>query len=179
MSYKNRNTKGQYAKRHGFTLLGFVFTVIILYSLFSMIYQRYLDGIVLVSPQAYIVTEAHAYDQVIGCESPTGYIVCKVYKEELTVKQAELLIAIAKAESGMNPNAINVNRNGTVDRGVFQINSIHKSLSNEDAFNFKKNIDFAIKMMQRQGFTPWVAYNTGAYKKFLLPLDQIINNLQK
>jgi len=35
----------------------------------------------------------------------------------------ELLIAIAQVESNFNPRAINTNRNGTVDRGIMQINT--------------------------------------------------------
>ncbi len=34
-----------------------------------------------------------------------------------------LLISIAKVESGFNPRAVNVNRNGTRDYGIMQINS--------------------------------------------------------
>lgn len=34
-----------------------------------------------------------------------------------------LLKAIARVESGINPRAINRNRNGSVDRGVMQINT--------------------------------------------------------
>lgn len=34
-----------------------------------------------------------------------------------------ILYAIAKVESGFNPRAVNYNRNGTVDYGLFQINS--------------------------------------------------------
>ncbi len=36
-----------------------------------------------------------------------------------------LLYSIAKVESGMNPSAINHNRNGTTDMGIMQINTIH------------------------------------------------------
>jgi soluble lytic murein transglycosylase-like protein len=38
---------------------------------------------------------------------------------------ADLLRAIAYFESRMNPNAINKNKNGTVDVGLMQINSVH------------------------------------------------------
>jgi soluble lytic murein transglycosylase-like protein len=34
-----------------------------------------------------------------------------------------MLVAIARTESGMNPDAINRNRNGSVDLGLMQINS--------------------------------------------------------
>lgn len=36
-----------------------------------------------------------------------------------------LLYAIAKQESGLNPKALNKNRNGTIDIGLMQINSTH------------------------------------------------------
>lgn len=35
-----------------------------------------------------------------------------------------LLMAIAKVESGFNPRAVNRNRNGSLDRGVMQINTV-------------------------------------------------------
>lgn len=36
-----------------------------------------------------------------------------------------VLVAIAKVESGFNPSAYNVNKNGTADIGIMQINSSH------------------------------------------------------
>ncbi len=38
---------------------------------------------------------------------------------------ADVLRAIAIVESKVRPHAVNVNSNGSVDRGLFQINSIH------------------------------------------------------
>jgi len=38
---------------------------------------------------------------------------------------ADVLRAIAIVESKVRPHAVNVNPNGSVDRGLFQINSIH------------------------------------------------------
>lgn len=37
----------------------------------------------------------------------------------------KILIAIAKVESNFNPSAININKNGSVDHGLMQINSQH------------------------------------------------------
>jgi len=36
-----------------------------------------------------------------------------------------MLYAVAKVESNFNPNAINVNKNGSTDIGIMQINTIH------------------------------------------------------
>ena len=56
-------------------------------------------------------------------------------KQELTIKEhiciasngeyCELLVNLAKCESSLNKDAINVNRNGTVDLGLYQWNSVH------------------------------------------------------
>jgi hypothetical protein len=79
----------------------------------------------------------------------------------------EVMLAIAKAESKLNPHAINrANRNGSVDVGLFQINSIHgydeEFLKNED-----NNLKVARKIYDTQGITAWSAYNNGAYLKWL------------
>lgn len=118
-----------------------------------------------------VVETVYATDksqEVIKCELGVAeYLECQALKGDITPWQADVLLAIAKAESGVREDAININTNRTIDRGVFQINSIHKDISNKDAFDWKKNTQYAIKMMKTQGFTPWVAYKTGAYKKFL------------
>ncbi len=58
-----------------------------------------------------------------------------------------LLKAIAQAESGQNPNALNcANNNGSCDYGIMQINSVHLPMLNKhgisanDLFNEKTNI---------------------------------------
>lgn len=45
---------------------------------------------------------------------------------------APMAAAVATAESGGDPNSFNQNSNGTVDRGLWQINSIHGSQSTFD-----------------------------------------------
>lgn len=61
------------------------------------------------------------------------------------------------SESGLRAEAVNEsNSNGTIDRGVAQINSVH-GMSKEDAHDFRKNIDMAEKVFLRAGksFRPW------------------------
>lgn len=79
----------------------------------------------------------------------------------------ETMIAIAKAESKLNPHAINrANRNGSFDTGIFQINSIHgydeEFLKNED-----NNLKVAREVYDKQGITAWSAYNNGAYRQWM------------
>lgn len=63
-------------------------------------------------------------------------------------------LQIAECESGYNAFAVGKNRNGTNDKGVFQINSIH-GLNDTERLDYKKNIDWAIKKMAKEGFDAW------------------------
>jgi hypothetical protein len=154
-----RDKSGKFSKVHKFDKLGIAFLI----SLGAML--MYLAVIAatrveLISPLSGIemaVEPVVAKETVkISCEDPAGYLECQVYQGKISWKDHEKLDKIAMCESRYNENAINVNKNGSVDRGVFQINSVHKGLTNVDAFNFKKNIDFAIEMYKKQGVRPWV-----------------------
>lgn len=111
----------------------------------------------LISPQVLNPVKEVQAKEFISCETPKGYLECKVYSGEITWEEYDLLSRIIKCESGWNPEAINTkNKNGTYDRGLFQSNSVHiKTLSNDDAFNFKKNIDWGIRLFKKQGTSPW------------------------
>ncbi len=86
---------------------------------------------------------------------------------------SDVLVAIAKVESGFNENAVHKNRDGTVDIGIMQINSIHLHLLAEaginknDLFNPCLNIHVGAqilkKCIEKYGNT-WravAAYNPG------------------
>lgn len=78
---------------------------------------------------------------------------------------AGIAAAVALAESGGNPNATNTNGNGTIDRGLWQINSIHGARS---TFDITANAKAAIAISSNgTNWDPWTVYKTGAYKKFL------------
>lgn len=78
----------------------------------------------------------------------------------------DIMIAIANAESGLNPKAVNVNRNGSTDIGLFQINSVH-GYDELSLFDVKKNIEAAREIYKHQGLRAWAAFSNGSYKKFI------------
>jgi len=78
---------------------------------------------------------------------------------------APIAAAIALAESGGNSNAVNYNTNGSTDRGLWQINSVHGSQS---TFDVNGNAQAAIAISNNGGnWNPWTTYTSGAYRSFL------------
>jgi lysozyme-like protein len=76
-------------------------------------------------------------------------------------RAAFLAAEIAMAESSGRQYASLFNTNGTTDRGYWQINSIHGSLS---TFGAHANARAAV-LISSDGadWTPWTTYQTGAY----------------
>ena len=57
-------------------------------------------------------------------------------------------------ESKWNSLAVNVNKNWSVDRGIFQVNSVHK-MNYRDAHNYKLNIAKAYEIWKIRGWKAW------------------------
>lgn len=75
------------------------------------------------------------------------------------------MTAIALTESGGNTDATNTNKNGSVDTGLWQINSIHGISGNlKDA---RTNARAAKTVYDKQGFGAWVVFNTNTYQRKL------------
>lgn len=77
-----------------------------------------------------------------------------------------------RAESGCNPRADNsgMNTNGTNDKGLFQINSIHVTsglISDRGRFDPEANVRAAHAIYKGSGWRAWVAYNNGSYLRYL------------
>lgn len=80
-------------------------------------------------------------------------------------------IRVAKSENFYNlNNSFDCNRrgldnsDGTHDRGIFQINTIHKHISDADAYDCFKNIDWAYEIYKGRGnWSAWSAFNNGSY----------------
>lgn len=77
------------------------------------------------------------------------------------------IVAIVLAESSGNASATHVNNNGSTDYGLAQINSIH-GVSQASMMDPSANLAEAYKLSNNgTNFSPWVTYNTGAYKQYL------------
>ncbi|HEX9061746.1 MAG TPA: hypothetical protein VF941_16325 [Clostridia bacterium] len=74
--------------------------------------------------------------------------------------QGQVAQCIAFHESGYNPNATHWNYNGSVDRGVFQINSVH-GYSASTLYNWQDNINIAYQMSGAGNV--WGAWTTEKY----------------
>lgn len=80
---------------------------------------------------------------------------------------ADIAAAVALAESGGVAGASNSNTDGSIDRGLWQINSVHGSQSTFDPI---ANVKSAIAISNNgKNWNPWVTFKTGAYKKFMSP----------
>lgn len=74
-------------------------------------------------------------------------------------------LAIARGESGWNTTASNRNSDGSIDRGLWQINSVHGSLS---TFDPAANARAAWKISKGgRKWSDWVVYNKGLHKQHI------------
>lgn len=77
----------------------------------------------------------------------------RIAKDEMV--DADLCVKVAKCESGLNPVAINANKDGSYDHGIFQINDkYHPEVSMSQAFD----VEFATRFFCRafkQGNLSW------------------------
>lgn len=83
-----------------------------------------------------------------------------------------MALAISQAENGTRKcsrDNAGLNRDGSVDYGIFMINGYwHRHQATPAQLkDCLINIKVAKAIYDKQGWTPWVVYNTGSYKKFL------------
>lgn len=81
----------------------------------------------------------------------------------------QILTAVLQQESGLNPNATGKNTNGSIDRGIAQINNVaHPNVSNAQAYNPSYAIPWAAKYLSslHSKYGTWdaalQAYNSGS-----------------
>jgi Lysozyme like domain len=88
-------------------------------------------------------------------------------------------VAVALAESGGRLNATNLNTDGSVDNGPWQVNTVHGQysaslLKSDPAYSAKAAFEIS---NQGRDFTPWVDYKNGRYKEFLPAAQGASKNL--
>jgi hypothetical protein len=80
---------------------------------------------------------------------------------------ASIALAVAKAESGLNPNAIDYGdaKFGPTFSPSFGVFQLHWYEANWTSY--KQNVDDAYKLWQERGFQPWSTFQSGVYKAYL------------
>lgn len=81
-------------------------------------------------------------------------------------EEASIALAVAKAESRLNPNAVNINKSGSRDIGIFQLNDCH-GWSEEQRFDEDTNIRLAKQLKDKSGWKNWSVFKSGEYLKFI------------
>jgi len=100
------------------------------------------------------VAEYLAYDQ----NTPEGYVKYALTKAGLE-SEIDFVFKMINCESRWKTDAIGLNQS-SFDRGLWQIWSGHKNISNEDAFDYKKATDWAVNKRLNDGsWSAWVCAN--------------------
>lgn len=77
----------------------------------------------------------------------------------------QVAAAVALAESSGDTNNTNHNTDGSTDRGLWQINSVHGA---ESTYNITANTLAAIHISNNgTNWQPWTTYKTGAYRQYM------------
>jgi len=88
---------------------------------------------------------------------------------------ANTMAAIAMAESSGVVDATNSNTNGTIDRGLWQINSVHSQFDAQRLLTDPLyNAQAAVAVEKSQGLGAWTTYTSGAYSAYLGKADKIV-----
>lgn len=86
--------------------------------------------------------------------SMKDWVLRQVAEAGLNPREAEIII---NCESRWEPDAMGINYNHTADLGLWQINSIHKDISNADKLDYKKATIWAIdKRLEDGHWKAWV-----------------------
>ncbi len=112
------------------------------------------DVIINVSEKA-IEEKVKAEEKKPTREEIKEYVLNEVKRAGLNPYEAERII---HCESTWNPEAKNINRNGSNDLGLWQINSIHrKNISDAERLDYKASTKWAIEKRLRDGsWSAWV-----------------------
>jgi hypothetical protein len=101
----------------------------------------------------------------------SGAVVAQAAKDAgFTGNDLVIAIAVAKAESGWRSSARNGNTNGSLDCGLWQINSVHRQLlKKNNCYDPKANARMARAVWKQShgSWSPWVTYQRGKHSQFM------------
>lgn len=102
---------------------------------------------------------SYTYTQLVAIAQQNGF----------TGLSANIIAAIALAESSGDPQASFVNADGSTDRGILQINSFsHAEVPDSCAYDVSCSLQQAYRISNYGNtFTQWVTFNTGAYQQYM------------
>jgi len=86
-------------------------------------------------------------------------------------------LGIVQAESNYKANAQHYNSNGSIDQGLFQINSIHKArYAGQDIYDPQTNVNIAYQVWKDAGgsWKPWVTYQQGLASAHSVPQTRLV-----
>lgn len=111
---------------------------------------------------------AQAAPEPVAAVTPQG---CEAYRSLVSQYDWDVHIALAvmEAESSCRADATNSNTNGSVDRGLFQVNSVHSDMvpSLGQLFDPATNVATAYRIYTGSGWRAWNAFTAGRYLQFL------------
>jgi hypothetical protein len=86
-----------------------------------------------------------------------------------TGSSAQIIAAIAMAESSLDPSAQHTNNDGSIDRGILQINSRwHPEVTDACAYDTACSFQQSLRISSNgSNFSPWSTYTSGAYQQYL------------
>ena len=90
-----------------------------------------------------------------------GYLTSFLLAASIPQQDVDILICIAEQESRFKPQAININKNGTRDYGLFQINDVWLEECNttpQKLLQPHANASCAITVYRTQGLKAWATY---------------------
>lgn len=104
-----------------------------------------------------LATQKNKEEEVI-CET-VEQLIRRIAKEEMI--DPDLAVRVAKCESTLNTKATNTNTDGSIDRGLYQINSKwHPEVSADEAFNAEFATRFFCKAFKNGNLSWWNASKT-------------------
>lgn len=119
----------------------------------------------LADSQAVVAVAAVKVAQPTNCADYRGLVAQYAWN-------VDVAMAVMQAESGCNPIRDNagLNRDGSVDYGLFQVNSVHAAMVGGDLEKLRDpatNVRIAFAVYSGSGWRAWSVFNSGSYLRYM------------